>query len=177
MLDRLIDFLLSMWERLSPVYVVKEYEQALLFRAGRYKAIKGPGLHLKIPAFDDVDVYAVVTTTLSLPPQSVTTKDGIGVVAKAVVKYRISDLSVFGVQVADQIDALSDTTCGIIMGAVEQVTWEELRTLDIGGQVTKKARAEAKKWGVYVDAVTFTDKAQMRSLRLFTDGLHKDEKG
>ncbi len=169
MFDKLIDFVIQFLDRLMPVFIVKQYEGGAFFRAGKFKGVKGPGLHWKIPLVDDVDVYAVVTTTLTLPVQSATTKDGLCVVAKAVVKYKIVDLAVFAVEVADQIDALSDTTCGIILSAIEQHTWEDGRALDIDAIVTKKARAEVKKWGVHIEGVTFTDLSQMRSIRLFNE--------
>lgn len=169
MFDKLIDFVLQLLDRFMPVYIVKQYQGGAFFRAGKFRCVKGPGLHWKIPLLDDVDLYAVVTTTLTLPAQSATTKDGLCVVAKAVVKYRIVDLGVFAVEVADQIDALSDTTCGIILSAIEQYTWEEGRQADMDAIVSKKARAEVKKWGVHVESVTFTDLSQMRSIRLFNE--------
>lgn len=169
MLDRLLDFLSQFLERLLPAFIVLEYQRAAFFRAGRFRNVRAPGWHWKIPLLDDFDIYTVATTTLSLPVQSATTKDGIAVVAKAMVRYKITDLSVFAVEVADQIDALGDTTCGIILSAIEAETWETGRASDLDGIVTRKARAAAKKWGIEVEAVTFTDLAQMRSIRLFNE--------
>lgn len=169
MFDKLIDFVLQLLDRFMPVYIVKQYQGGAFFRSGKFRNVKGPGLHWKIPLLDDVDLYDVVTTTLTLPAQSVTTKDGIGVVAKAVVRYHIADLATYSVGVVDQVDALSDTTCGIILSAIEERTWEEGRACDLDGIVSKKARADVKKWGVHIDAVTFTDLSQTRSIRLFNE--------
>ena len=152
-----------------PLYIVKQYQQAVFFRAGKFRSIKDPGLHWKIPLLDDVDTFVVVTTTLTLPAQSATTKDGLGVVAKAVVKYKIVNLQIFAIEVWDQIDALSDTICGIILSEIEQYTWEDGRKTDMDSIVSKKARAEVKKWGIHVESVTFTDLSQMRSIRLFNE--------
>ena len=65
--DKLIDFILQFLDRLMPVFIVKQYQGGAFFRMGKFRSVKGPGFHWKIPLFDDVDMYDVVTTTLTLP--------------------------------------------------------------------------------------------------------------
>ena len=172
MLDKLIDFILSLLDYIMPVYVVKEYQGAVVFRAGHFKFVKRAGLHWKWPFVDFVDVYGMATTTLTLPVQSVTTKDGMEVVVKGQVKYQVEDLEIYGVQVVDARDALSDTTCGIIFGIVHGMTWEEACSADLNAQISIPCRREGKKWGVKVHQVTLTDFSKMRSIRLFNEGAN-----
>jgi regulator of protease activity HflC (stomatin/prohibitin superfamily) len=169
MIDRLLDFLLSVFERIVPVIIVKEYDQAALFRFGKFLRILGPGMHFKIPVFDDPDVHTVVPTTLQLPAQSVTTKDGRQVVVKAVVKYSIADLEVFAVKAFDAKDALSDRTCGIVFRTIRSKTWDETHDTDMNPEITKEARREAKRWGIAVEEVTIVSYQQMRSLRIISE--------
>lgn len=169
MLDKLIDFLLEIIEKVIPIYILKEYQLGVLFRFGHFKKVAKPGLHWKIPFFDDVESYPVVTTTLTLPAQSVVTKDGVSVVIKAVIKYKISDVKIFAVEVYDAIDALSDTTCGIIYQTINSKNFTDTVSQNLNRDITREAKKEAKKWGIDIEKVTITDYSKMNSLRLFNE--------
>jgi hypothetical protein len=112
---------------------------------------------------------ATANTTLTLPVQSIVTKDGKAIVIKAQIKYKIKDLSIFAVKVYDAIDALSDMTCGIIFQTIKDKTWEEACNIDLNKKITVNARREAKQWGIHIDKITVTDFSQIRSLRLFNE--------
>lgn len=169
MLDKLIEFLLSILDQALPIKIIAEYQKGAMFRGGAFTQVLLPGIHFKIPFFDEVDVYVTATTTLTLPPQSVTTKDGKSIVIRAQIKYKVQDLAIFAVEVADAIDALSDMTGGIIHNAVRTRSFAELCVMDLDSELTKSARPEAKTWGIALQKVTVTDLAEMRSYRLFTE--------
>ena len=169
MFDRLIDFVIEFIDQILPLVVIKEYDQGAFFRLGKFKKIIGPGLHFKLPFADSIDTHTIVTTTMTLPAQSVVTKDGKSVVIKAQVKYEIEDLSIFAVKVYDAIDAISDMTCGIIFQTVKSKTWEEACNIDLNKSITAASRKEAKQWGIYIDKITVTDFSQMRSICLFNE--------
>jgi regulator of protease activity HflC (stomatin/prohibitin superfamily) len=170
MFDKLIDFILEFIDQILPVTIIKEYNKGAFFRLGKFKKIINPGLHFKIPFLDNIDVHTVVTTTMTLPAQSVVTKDGVSVVIKAQIKYDIEDLSIFAVKVYDAIDAISDMTCGIIFQAIKNKTYQEACTSDLNKLITNNARKEAKQWGINIETITITDFSQMQSIRLFNEG-------
>jgi len=170
MFDKLIDFLIEFIDQILPVTIIKEYNKGAFFRLGKFKKIIHPGLHFKIPFLDNVDIHTVVTTTMTLPAQSVVTKDGLSVVIKAQIKYDIEDLSIFAVKVYDAIDAISDMTCGIIFQTIKNKTYQEACTIDLNKTITNNARKEAKQWGINIETITITDFSQMRSIRLFNEG-------
>lgn len=169
MLDKLIDFLLGIIEKVIPVYIIKEYEQGVFFRFGRYKKDCFPGLHWKLPFIDEIDSYPVVTTTLTLPAQSIITSDGVAVVIKTHIKYKISNIKIYAIEVADAIDALSDMTSGINYVVVHSRTYQETCEHDIEKIITKEAKKEAKKWGIEIEKVTISDYSKINSLRLFNE--------
>lgn len=169
MLDKLIEFLLNIIDQLIPFKILKEYEEGVLFRLGRYRKVLNAGIHFKIPFFDDIDSYPVVYTTITLPPQSIVTMDGICVVIKGHIKYKINDVKIFAVDVYDAIDALSDMTGGVIYEEIKSKTWQEGYSSDLSMILTKKSKIEAKKWGIHVEKVTITDFSKMSSLRLFNE--------
>ena len=170
MLEKLIEIATEFAEKLTPVYFVKEYQGGVLFRLGRFKSVIPPGIHWKWPITDDVDIYCVATTTMALPVQSMTTRDGHNVVMKARIKYRVSNLKIYGVEVADVLDALSDMVCGIQFDLIRSMTLVESLETNLDEVITADAKKEARKWGIAIDKVTVTDYSEMRSIRLFNEG-------
>ena len=170
MFDKLIEFLLNIIEDIMPVFFVKQYNNGILLRMGKFVRVVKPGVVFKIPFLDKVEITTIVTTTLSVPTQSVITKDKKQLVVKSVVKYKISDVELFMLNVYDSTDAISDITQAIIKEQISLRTFEECTDNDFDNTVTKKLRVEMKKWGIEVDRVTLTDIGQIKSLRLFNEG-------
>jgi regulator of protease activity HflC (stomatin/prohibitin superfamily) len=169
MLDKLIDFLLSILDKLLPFKIINQTDRGVRLRFGKYIEILSPGLKWKIPFFDEIINITTVWTTLSLPSQSLTTKDQKDVVVKAIVKYKILDIEIFALEVWDAIDAISDMTQGIVFEVVRDKTWEELQSPDLKDFISKKARKEAKRWGIEIETVTLSDLAKITSIRLLND--------
>jgi regulator of protease activity HflC (stomatin/prohibitin superfamily) len=169
MFDRLIDLISNWLEKIVPFFIVMEYEEAVVLRFGKFYKVAKPGLHFRIPIVDEFMTNHVVVTTLSLPPQSLYTKDKQNIVVKGVIKYRIADVQTFLLEVYDAQDALSDMTQSIIKNVVMDKSLEECIDTEIDNLLSKKARVEAKKWGVEIQQVTLTDLAPIRSFRLIND--------
>lgn len=169
MFDKLLEFISNWIEQFLPVFVIRHYEMGVLLRLGNYKKTLSPGWYFKIPFADEVIVQHVVVTTLSLPPQSLYTKDKQNIVVKGVVKYKISDVKTFLLEVYDAQDAISDMTQSIIKNIIMDKTMEECIDPEIDNTLTKKARVESRKWGVEIQQVTLTDLAPIRSFRIIND--------
>ena len=122
-----------------------------------------------MPLFDEVIDQHVVVTTLSLDAQSLYTKDKQNIVVKGVIKYKISDVKIFLLEVFDAQDALSDMSQSIIKNVIMSMTMDECTDSELDNTLTKKVRVEARKWGVEVQQVTLTDLAPIRSYRLIND--------
>jgi len=171
MFDKLIDLITHWWNFLMPAVIIPDYEEAVLLRAGKFKKVLKPGFHVKLPVIDEVIQQHAVVTTLSLSAQSLYTKDKQNIVVKGVVKYKISDVKVFLLEVFDAQDALADMTQSIIKNIVISLPLEQCIDPEIDNTLTKKVRVEAKKWGVDIQQVTLTDIAPIRSFRLINDTI------
>lgn len=169
MLDKLIDFILNFLDDVIPFKVVKQWQHGVRFRLGKiHLPILLPGIHFKIPFADEIVNHATVVTTLSLEPQSLSTKDGKNIVVKSHVKYHIVDLESYATKIWDAPDALIDVTAGIIYEKISKLDYKKARETNLSSLITPDARVEALPWGVYIEKVTITDFAEMRSYRLFT---------
>ena len=171
MFDKLIEIITNWWLQLTPIIIIRDYEEAVLLRFGKFKSVLKPGMHFKIPLFDEVIDQHVVITTLSLDAQSLYTLDKQNIVVKGVIKYKISDVKIFLLEVWDAQDALSDMSQSIIKNVIMSMTMDECTDSELDNTLTKKVRVEARKWGVEVQQVTLTDLAPMRSIRLINDNF------
>jgi len=168
MFDKLLDFIVSIWDKITFFQIVKQYQQGAWLRFGKLRKIVNPGIYLKIPLFDEIDCYHVLTTAMNLEAQSLTTKDEKEIVVKGVIKYKVSDLSKQFTDVYDAVDAIADVSMGIIKNVVSKKTWDECKDEGLDNEITKKVRLEAKRWGLEVESVTLSDLSRMRSFRLLT---------
>ena len=73
MFDKLLDFIIQMWEKLTFFTIVKQYQQGAWLRVGKLRKIVGPGLYFKIPLLDEIDCYHELSTAMTLVAQSVST--------------------------------------------------------------------------------------------------------
>ena len=172
--DSLLAFLREMWEQVRPVVIIAQYERGVVLRLGRYSRTLDPGLHWLIPLFESVLSCNVVTQTMNLPSQSITTKDGKSIVVSGVTKYLVEDAKALLLDVWSARDAMNDVTLGAIQRVLSDRTWDEIRKGDCAKEITNAVRGEVKKWGVKVDRVTLSDLALVRSIRLLQDSTFKD---
>ncbi len=106
----------------SAIRVLNEYERAVVFRLGRIRDVKGPGLIIIIPGIDKVVKVDMRTITMDVPPQDVITKDNVSIKVNAVVYFRVVDANAAVVDVENYLYAtsqLAQTTLRSVCGQVE----------------------------------------------------------
>ena len=169
MFERVLDFIATSWNILRPLLVVSDYEGGVVLRFGRYNREITPGLNWKIPLADNAIITSTVTTTMALRPQTLTTKDDLTIVLSAIVKYHISDVRAYLLDIWDSADVINDLTLGAIREIIASVNYKDLRGRLIEEEVLKIIKDEASRFGVDVHKVTFSDLGKVRSLRLITN--------
>jgi regulator of protease activity HflC (stomatin/prohibitin superfamily) len=166
MFEKLIELIAGAWSNLRPYEIVEAYNRGVVLRFGRYNRTLAPGLHWKWPFVEDVVSVLACVTTLPLPPQTLTSRDDVGVVVAAVVKYEIAKPEPYVTDIWDQRDVLSDVTMGAVRQAVSAIEYTELIAQPPERAVLEAVRKEVNKYGFRILAVTFTDVGRVRSLRL-----------
>src|ERR1700727_296048 len=87
---------------LSGLRVAQEYERGVVFRLGRYKGLRGPGLYWIVPLGVDRAVRIDIRTrTVSAEQQETITRDSVTIKVNAVLWYRIVDAAKSVVSVDD----------------------------------------------------------------------------
>ena len=171
MFDKLVEFLTRFGNQLMPWVIIEEWNGAVHLRFGKWIKTLPPGLHFKIPFFDSIIECPVITQSINLPSQTLTTLDEQSIVLKSIIRYRVSNVRTYLLKVMHATDVLVDTTQGMIRDIVEVTTWEDL--VDVNHQITNEVKEFVVKWGIEVEAVTITDLGIVKSFRIFGDEAHK----
>lgn len=166
MWEKLLDLLASAGTLATPIVIVHPWQGGVILRLGKYLKTIETGPHLKWPFLEDYVLTETCTTTIRLPPQSLTTKDGHAVVVGCIIKYHVNDVRELICNVWDAKDVLIDVTMGTIGRKIEMNTYDELRSGSPAREVLEAVRKEVNAFGFKVEAVTFTDFSKMRSIRL-----------
>ena len=172
MFDKLITLLQEFWQQLSPIYIIDMWEKGLHLRFGKFHTISNAGLHFKIPFFDSIWKQTVVTQSIHLHPQSITSADYKNIVVRAIVRYDICDTFLFLTKLAHPTDVLVDTTMSMIREIIEERNWEDL--IDVENELTTKIGFKLNQWGINVERITLTDLAEIDSIRLINDTMDKN---
>lgn len=179
MFDSIIQAIKDLWADYLQFYVyVPQFRAGIVLRNGTFHRLIGPGWHWKWPTFEEDYQALVIPTTYDLKPQSLVTKDGKSVVVRGMIKSKTEDTKKFLLESYDQVDALGDTTMGVIARLVMDSTYQELMSsdYDINNKITIKARVAAKAYGIYVLQVTLIEITPARSLRIFNDKVAEEVK-
>jgi regulator of protease activity HflC (stomatin/prohibitin superfamily) len=87
---------------LSGLRVAQEYERGVVFRLGRYRGLRGPGLYWIIPlGIERAITVDIRTRTVSAEQQETITRDSVTVKVNAVLWYRTTDAARSVIAVAD----------------------------------------------------------------------------
>ena len=139
--------------------IVKQYEKGVLFRLGRLKGAREPGLHVIVPVVDVLVKVSLRIVTLPIQSQGIITKDNVSVDIAAVAYYRVVDavksvIAIENVQAA--INQIAQTTLRNVVG---QHTLDEcLAATDrINEDIREILDRTTSAWGVDVTLVELKD--------------------
>lgn len=167
MLDRIVDFVINFAKMFQFWVIIYAYEQGVHMRWGKYLRILMPGFHFCYPFhIDHVMVNNVVTRTVHIGAQSLTTKDGKSVVVSAVITLRILDIFKAMIEVESIEHAMMDVCYGSVARHVDSNTWEALHTEDAFDGLTKECRRAGKRYGLEIDRVQLADLSICRTFRM-----------
>ena len=171
MFDKLVALIERFGYQLMPWVIIEEWNAGVHLRYGRYINTLNSGVHFKIPFFDNIIECPVITQSVNLPSQTLTTLDDESIVLKAIIRYKVSNVRTYLLGVMHANDVLIDTTQGMIRDVVELTTWDDL--VNVNEIITDKVKEYVVRWGIEVEAVTITDLGIVKSFRIFGDEGHK----
>jgi regulator of protease activity HflC (stomatin/prohibitin superfamily) len=141
------------------VRLVWQYEQGVLFRLGRLRGTRSPGLRLIIPFVDILRKVSLRVVTMPIQSQGIITRDNVSVDVSAVAYFRVIDAvkSVLAIEnVSAAINQIAQTTLRKVVGqhTLDQTLSE---TDAINLDIRKILDATTADWGVEVTLVELKD--------------------
>ena len=140
----------------SNIYVVQQSKAYVVERLGKFQAVMGVGIHLKIPFVDRiVKKVSLKEQVADFDPQPVITKDNVTMQIDTVIYFQITDpkLYTYGVEYPmSAIENLTATTLRNIIGEMELD--QSLTSRDIINTKMRAILDEATDpWGIKVNRV------------------------
>ena len=145
---------------LTGLRIAREYERAVVFRLGRLRGTKGPGLYWLIPlGIETQKKVDLRTMTVDMESQESITKDSVTVKVNAVVWLKIQDPVNAVVKVANYYTASYQVALTSLRNIIGQHVLDEvLKERDkINEALQKVVDAATEPWGVKVEMVEMKD--------------------
>jgi regulator of protease activity HflC (stomatin/prohibitin superfamily) len=143
----------------SAVRVIKQYELGVLFRLGRVRGAREPGLRVIIPFVDVLRRVSLRIVTMPIQSQGIITRDNVSVDVSAVAYFRVTDAvkSVVAIEnVTAAIDQIAQTTLRKVVG--QHSLDETLSETDrINIDIREILDVTTVDWGVEVTLVELKD--------------------
>ena len=143
----------------ASIRILREYERGVLFRFGRLRGTKGPGIFMIIPFIDRMIKVDLRTVTLDVPPQDVITRDNVPVKVNAVAYFRVMNPEKAIVEIENYklgTSQIAQTTLRSILGQAEL---DDLlsRREKINKELQVIIDEQTDPWGVKVSIVEIKD--------------------
>lgn len=143
----------------SAIRILREYERGVIFRFGRLRGVKGPGIFLIIPFVDRMIKVDLRTVTMDVPPQDVITRDNVPVKVNAVAYFRVMDPEKAVVKIERYMLATSQIAQTTLRSILGQAELDDLlaRREKINQELQKIIDEQTDPWGVKVSTVEIKD--------------------
>lgn len=139
--------------------ILREYERGVIFRWGKLKGAKGPGLIFLIPFIDRMVKMDLRVITIDVPKQEVMTRDNVPATVDAVLYFRVVDPQAAVVKVENFLKAsamIAQTTLRSVLGQSElDELLSHRETINLKLQEIIDRQTEP--WGIKVTSVEVRD--------------------
>ena len=143
----------------SGLRIAQEYQRSIVFRLGRFRGIKGPGLFWIIPLIDWQRLVDIRTRTVDLEQQETITKDSVTIKVNAVLWFRVLHPDKAVLRVANYHQAVYQFSVTALRNIIGQHLLDEvLREREAINKTLQKMVDEATEdWGIKIEMVEMKD--------------------
>ena len=167
MFDRLFSLVGQFLGAFRFIDIVDEFEEGVVLRLGKYLKTVRPGkVWLRIFYIDKLMVDNVVTTTLSLKEQVLTTADDKKIIISVMIRWRIRDIKKILLETEGGEEVLTDCAMGEVAQYVKAHSLQHIFDDESSESLYRAIRKRGWKFGIEVEEVQVTDFATTRVIRL-----------
>ena len=143
----------------SSIKLAAQWEQALVFRLGKYHSIRGPGLFVIVPLVDQVRMIDIHIRATDIPAQQVITKDNVPVTINGVFFFKVDNVADAVIKVQDYRYAISQYAQTSLRDVIGQMTLDQLlvEREQIGKAIEANVEKDIEGWGLEVTGIRIQD--------------------
>lgn len=142
---------------LNSVFVVREYEQAMVLQLGRVvRLVATPGLHLKVPLVEQLMFFDKRILETQSTPEEVQTLDKKRVVVDSFTRWRIKDAGQFYRAVrtetvaVQRLNTIVNSNIRSVVASLPLMELVKVRRSQVMNQILKMSAAEADALGIQI---------------------------
>jgi regulator of protease activity HflC (stomatin/prohibitin superfamily) len=143
----------------SSIQLAAQWEKAVVFRLGKFHAIKGPGLFMIIPLIDQLRMVDTRVLAVSIPKQQVITRDNVPVTIDGVLFFRVDNAAEAIIMVQDYRYVISQYAQTSLRDVIGQMSLDQLLTEreEIAKSIEHHVEMDTKGWGLEVTGLRIQD--------------------
>jgi regulator of protease activity HflC (stomatin/prohibitin superfamily) len=144
---------------LSMVRIIQEYERIVIFRFGKEKGVRGPGVALVLPFIERVQSIDLRLRVIEIPRQEVMSIDNVPVSTNAICFYRVNNPIKAIIEVERYQEAVYQLAQATTRSVVGQSHLDDvLSNRDhLNEQIKKTIGDSVSAWGIEITAVEIKD--------------------
>lgn len=137
----------------------REYQRGIIYRLGRVRKLRGPGLYWIIPWVDQKVQVDMRTRTVNIEPQETVTADSVTIRVNAVLYYRMID----PIRAINAVESYRDAVYQIALTTLRNVVGQNLlddvlQSRDrINAKVQEIVDEVTEPWGIVIERVEMKD--------------------
>jgi regulator of protease activity HflC (stomatin/prohibitin superfamily) len=143
----------------SAIKLAAQWQRAVVFRLGKFKDIRGPGLFMIIPLVDQVRMIDTRVLAVHIPKQQVITRDNVPVTIDAALFFRVVNAADAIIMVQDYRAIITQYAQTSLRDVIGQGTLDQLLTEreQIAKAIEAHVERDTKGWGLDVTGLRIQD--------------------
>jgi regulator of protease activity HflC (stomatin/prohibitin superfamily) len=143
----------------SAIQLAAQWQRAVVFRLGKFREIKGPGLFLIVPLIDQIKMVDTRVLAVNIPRQQVITRDNVPVTIDGVLFFRVANAADAIIMVQDYRYMIAQYAQTSLRDVIGQMTLDQLlvEREHIAREIEKHVENDTKGWGVEVTGLRIQD--------------------
>jgi regulator of protease activity HflC (stomatin/prohibitin superfamily) len=143
----------------AAVRLAAEWERGVVFRLGKFRNVRGPGLFVIVPLIDQLRLIDTRVQTIQIARQQVITKDNVPVSVDAVLFCKVQNPADAVIKVQDFRFAISQYARTSLRDVIGQMTLDQLlaEREQIETAIAKHVERDTRAWGLEVTGIRMED--------------------
>jgi len=143
----------------SAIKLAAQWQRAVVFRLGKFKDIRGPGLFMIIPLVEQVRMIDTRVLAVHIPKQQVITRDNVPVTIDAALFFQVVNAADAIIMVQDYRAIITQYAQTSLRDVIGQGTLDQLLTEreQIAKAIEAHVERDTKGWGLDVTGLRIQD--------------------